>query len=287
MIGFILGKKGITKRMFDEKGNQIPVTHISTKPCYVVAVNKNPAGELMSVKLGFWHAKRIAKPQLGELTAAGIKTPLRFLKEIRIDKKLTRAGQSVELIENNGKTGIKIGQQELFAGSEITPSQLFELGNIVSVTGTSKGKGFAGVVKRHKFAGGPRTHGQSDRERAPGSIGMGTTPGRVFKGKRMAGRMGSDRTTVFGLTVVETNDDELWVKGLVPGPKGTLLEVVTLDAKHEAPVVEEVVVESAPEVAEAPAVDEQVNEPVVEAESEAAEEIANKESSEVTPEEKA
>lgn len=244
MIGFILGKKGITKRVFDKTGAQIPVTHISTSPCYVVAVNTNPSGQVMSVKLGFWQAKHIAKPQQGELTSAGIKTPLRFLKEIRIDKKLTRAGQSVEIIEKNGKTGLKIGQHELFAGSEIKPSQLFEIGNIVSVTGISKGKGFAGVVKRHKFAGGPRTHGQSDRERAPGSIGMGTTPGRVFKGKRMAGRMGSDRTTVFGLPVFESTDEELWVKGLVPGPKGTLLEIVTLDAKHEAPVVEEVVEET-------------------------------------------
>lgn len=270
MIGFILGKKGITKRVFDKTGAQIPVTHISTSPCYVVSVNTNPSGQVMSVKLGFWQAKNIAKPQLGELTAAGIKTPLRFLKEIRIDKKLTRAGQSVEVIEKNGKVGLKIGQHELFAGSEIKPSQLFEIGNVVSVTGTSKGKGFAGVVKRHKFAGGPRTHGQSDRERAPGSIGMGTTPGRVFKGKRMAGRMGSDRTTVFGLSVIESNDEELWVKGLVPGPKGTLLEVVTLDAKHEAPVVEEVIEETpaaepvaqtapeapeAPEASEAPAQD--------------------------------
>lgn len=277
MIGFILGKKGITKRIFDKTGAQIPVTHIGTSPCYIIAINKNPAGQLMSVKLGFWQAKNVAKPQLGELTSAGIKTPLRFFKEIRIDKKLIRAGQTVEMIESNGKTGLKIGQHELFAGSEIKPSQLFEIGNLVSVTGTSKGKGFAGVVKRHKFAGGPRTHGQSDRERAPGSIGMGTTPGRVFKGKRMAGRMGSDRTTVFGLTVVETTDDELWVKGLVPGPKGTVLEIVTLDAKHEAPIVEEVIEEQVAVV-----------EPVVEAAPETpAEEVASAEPSEVTPEEKA
>ncbi len=243
MIGFILGKKGISKRIFNEAGRQIPVTRIETNPCYVVSVHKSPTGDLMSVKLGFWQTKNIAKPQLGELTAAGIKTPLRFFKEIRLDKRLTRAGQTVEMIENKGKTGIKIGQVELFAGSEIKPSELFEIGNMVSVTGTSKGKGFAGVVKRHKFAGGPRTHGQSDRERAPGSIGMGTTPGRVFKGKRMGGRMGSDRTTIKGLTVIESTDDALLVSGLVPGPKGTLLEIVTLDAQHIMPVVEEPVVE--------------------------------------------
>lgn len=255
MIGFILGKKGISKRIFTEAGRQIPVTRIETSPCYVVAVNQSVDGSLMSVKLGFWQTKNITKPQLGELTAAGVKTPLRFLKEIRVDKKLTRAGQTVELIENKGKTGIKIGNVELYAGSELKPSELFEIGNMVSVTGTSKGKGFAGVVKRHKFAGGPRTHGQSDRERAPGSIGMGTTPGRVFKGKRMGGRMGSDRVTIKGLKVIESLDDSLIVSGLVPGPKGTLLEIVTLDAKHvptavETPAVEDPVAEVLADAAE-------------------------------------
>lgn len=245
MIGFILGKKGITKRVFDKTGNQIPVTHITTTPCYLVGVTKNPTGGIMSVKLGFWESKNISKPQRGELQKSGIKTPLRFLREIRVDKRLTRAGQSVELIENKGKLGVKIGEIELYPGSEIKPSMLFEVGNKVSVSGTSKGKGFAGVVKRHKFAGGPRTHGQSDRERAPGSIGMGTTPGRVFKGKRMAGRMGSDRITIFGLPVIESNDDELIVKGLLPGPTGALLEVVTMDALHEPPV-EEAPIEETP-----------------------------------------
>ena len=112
---------------------------------------------------------------------------------------------------------------ELFVGQEIKPPIFFKKDDTVQVTGISKGKGFVGVVKRHRFAGGPRTHGQSDRERAPGSIGAGTTPGRVLKGKRMAGRMGSQTVTVKGLKVIEATDESLEIKGLVPGAIKTLL----------------------------------------------------------------
>lgn len=135
--------------------------------------------------------------------------------------------------------GIKLGQTQKFTEDgrlipitriEIVPGKnkepvklddIFSLGEKVKVTGTSKGKGFAGVVKRWKFAGGPRTRGQSDRERAPGSIGQTTTPGRVYKGKRMAGRMGGKRVTIKGLKVVEIDPEKklLSIKGLVPGPK--------------------------------------------------------------------
>ena len=103
--------------------------------------------------------------------------------------------------------------------------EVFAPGDTIRITGTSKGKGFAGVVKRHHFAGGPRTHGQSDRERAPGSIGQTTTPGRVYRGKRMAGRMGGERVTVRGLEVVAIDPEKnlLTVKGLVPGARNGLL----------------------------------------------------------------
>lgn len=127
--------------------------------------------------------------------------------------------------------GKKLGQTRIFdpEGKQIPVTRILlsspadlAVGDKVKVTGTSKGKGFAGVVKRWKFAGGPRTHGQSDRERAPGSIGQTTTPGRVYKGKKMAGRMGGKKVTVKGLKVVEVKPEEnlLVVKGLVPGHKG-------------------------------------------------------------------
>ncbi|MCL4363675.1 50S ribosomal protein L3, partial [Patescibacteria group bacterium] len=116
-------------------------------------------------------------------------------------------------------------ETKIFVGEQIKPTIFFKKGDKVTVSGISKGKGFQGAVKRHHFKGGPRTHGQSHGERAPGSIGMTTTPGRVFRGKRMAGRMGNDRVTVKGLEVVDVIDGGIVVKGLVPGHNGNLLEV--------------------------------------------------------------
>lgn len=115
------------------------------------------------------------------------------------------------------------GKERPKLGAKITVDDVFKPGDLVEVTGISKGKGFAGVVKRWGFAGGPRTHGQSDRERAPGSIGQTTTPGRVYKGKKMAGRMGGRQTTLKNLEVVDIVDGKLIIKGLVPGGKNSLL----------------------------------------------------------------
>lgn len=128
----------------------------------------------------------------------------RFLREIRLDK-----------------------EPEYKVGDEIKASDIFKAGDVIAVTGTSKGKGFAGVVKRHGFAGGPRTHGQSDRERAPGSIGQTTTPGRVYRGKRMAGRMGGEQVTVKNLHIISVNPEsaEIEVSGQVPGTVGALLSI--------------------------------------------------------------
>lgn len=197
------------------QGVRIPVTHISTSDCYLIDIK--PRGEAVwSLKLAFGITKKIKKPQQGELKKAGIDTPLRFLKEVEV-----KGG--FELIEKNGKKGIKINDLELFIGDLLKPVNLFKKDDAVSVSGISKGKGFAGVVKRHKFAGGPRTHGQSDRERAPGAIGSTTTPGRVFKGKRMAGRMGGVKTTVKNLKVVDADEAELIIKGMIPGAKGSLV----------------------------------------------------------------
>ena len=131
----------------------------------------------------------------------------------------------MSFVEEDGKIVAKIGEAKLSAGQTLSPTVMFKVGDFVDVTGESKGKGFQGGVKRHGFHGGPKTHGQSDRWRAPGSVGATTTPGRTFKGQRMAGRMGSDRVTVAHLQVIEVSDDKILVKGLIPGNPGELLEV--------------------------------------------------------------
>ena len=207
MSGFILGEKSEQSQTFDDNKDMIPTTFIKTSPCYLIEIKELSKHGYFSVMLGFGKTKNIKKPNMGKIAKAGLKTPLRFLREFRWDAKTL--------------------EHKIKVGDEIKPTLFFKKGDIVDISGTSKGKGFQGVVKRHGFAGGPRTHGQSDRERAPGSIGQTTTPGRVFKGKRMAGRMGGKRATVKRLQIVEVKDDGLIVKGLVPGAKGGLLEIRT------------------------------------------------------------
>lgn len=214
MAGFILGKKSEQSQTFNEKNERIPTTFIKTSPCYLIGIKEMAKHGYFSVILGFGQSKNIKKTISGQLAKAGVKTPLRFLREFRLDPNLI-----------DDKKNIIIGENKLQLGSELKPNVVFKKGDLVNVSGISKGKGFQGVVKRHGFAGGPRTHGQSDRERAPGSIGQTTTPGRVYKGKRMAGRMGGDRITVKKLQVVEIKEDGLVIKGLVPGAKGGLLEI--------------------------------------------------------------
>lgn len=200
MINSILGIKLGQTQKFLEDGQRIPVTEIQAGPCFVIQV-KNGA-----VQLGFGEKKekRTLKPILGHIKKAGLKIIPRFLREISVNQP--------EIIN-------------LKMGDEIKVGDILKPGDIVNITGISKGKGFAGVVKRWGFAGGPRTRGQSDRERAPGSIGSTTTPGRVLKGKKMAGRMGQAKVTVKNLKVFEVLPEKnlLLVKGLVPGVKKGLL----------------------------------------------------------------
>lgn len=203
MISAILGTKLGQSQTFTADGKRIPVTVIEAGPCWVSEVTDG--GSYRSVQLAFGATKHISKAEAGHIKKAGLEKRLRFLRSFRI-----------------GTLG-DLG--DVKPGVEIKVGDVFAVGDAVRVTGTSKGKGFAGVVKRHGFAGGPRTHGQSDRERAPGSIGATTTPGRVYRGKRMAGRMGSERVTVRGLEVFAINPDTntLTVKGLVPGGQKGLL----------------------------------------------------------------
>jgi len=200
----ILGKKVGMTQVFNEEGNVIPVTLIEAGPCYVTQKKTTEKDGYTAVQLGFEEVpeKRINKPRAGHLKKAGVPM-LRYLREFRV----------------KDHSDLEVGQ--------IVKVDVFEVGDRVDVVGTSKGKGFAGVVKRHGFAGGPKTHGQSDRHRAPGSVGAGTTPGRVFKGMRMAGRMGGERVTVSNLEVVIVDPDRnlLAVKGAIPGAKNGLVMV--------------------------------------------------------------
>jgi large subunit ribosomal protein L3 len=221
MSGAIIGTKSEQSQTYDAAGVRVPTTFIKTMGCFMVSVKSQEKDGYFAVKLGLGNTKNIKKSVQGELNKAGIKTPLRFLKEIRLEK----MGDKVKLVEENGKKGLEIDGVKVFVGDEVKANVLFKKDEIVTVSGTSKGKGYQGVVTRHHFKGGSRTHGQSHGERAPGSIGMTTTPGRVFRGKRMAGRMGNDRVTVKGLKVIEVKEDGIVVKGLVAGHRGALLEV--------------------------------------------------------------
>jgi large subunit ribosomal protein L3 len=199
MVKAILGEKLRQTSRFDAEGTLIPVTEVEAGPCTVMQIKTPQNDGYQAIKLGF-KGKKAKKAK-----EAGKETP-RFLREVPTDSLDYKVGDR-----------IKVGE-------------VFVVGDKVNVSGTSKGKGFAGVVKRWGFAGGPRTHGQSDRERAPGSIGQTTTPGRVYKGKKMAGRMGHKRVTVKGLKVVEVNPEKnlLVISGLVPGAKGSLVLISKL-----------------------------------------------------------
>ena len=203
MLKGLIGKKIGMTQVFDEQGVAHPVTIIEAGPCYVTQVRTPEKEGYSAVQLGFdeLHPKRLTGGELGHLKAKEI-PPLRFLREFR------------------SKT------VDMNVGDKVTV-ETFAVGERVDVIGTSKGKGFAGVVKRHHFAGGPKTHGASDRTRAPGSSGATTTPGRVYRGTRRSGHMGTDRVTVQGLKVVlvDVERNLLGLHGAVPGPKGGVIMI--------------------------------------------------------------
>jgi large subunit ribosomal protein L3 len=194
----MIGRKIGMTQIYDESGHALAVTAIEAGPCFVTQVKTVAKDGYDAVQLGFGEARRLRSPQRGHLKGLG---QLKSLREFRVaELEATKVGDRVDV-------------------------SLFKAGDLIDITGVSKGKGFAGVVKRHHFAGGPKTHGQSDRHRAPGSVGATTTPGRVFKGLRMAGHMGSRRVTVRNLEVVEADPGRnlLLVKGAVPGARNGLL----------------------------------------------------------------
>jgi large subunit ribosomal protein L3 len=196
----LIGKKVGMTQLFDDSGKAVPVTVIEAGPCYVTQVRTVDNDGYQAVQLGYEETKpqRLTGGELGHLKKKDL-PPLRYLKEFRTN-------------------------EEIEEGEKLTV-EVFAEGERVDVVGRSKGRGFAGVVKRYGFSGGPKTHGQSDRLRAPGSIGAGSTPGRVFKGKRMPGRMGNETVTSQNLLIsrIDPENNLIAVRGSVPGPKNGLV----------------------------------------------------------------
>ncbi len=197
---FILAKKIEMTQRFQEDGKVNPVTIVEGGPCVISQIKTNDKEGYSSVQLGFGEKKKIIKSQAGHLKKLG---NARYLKEFRIDE----------------VDSLKRGQ--------IITTETFEVGDIVEVIGTSKGKGFQGVVKRHGFKGGRGSHGDKDQLRMPGSIGA-TDAARVFKGKRMGGHMGDDRVTVKNLEIIEIDatKNHIYIKGAVPGARGSLIHII-------------------------------------------------------------
>jgi len=193
MIDGLIGKKLGMTQIFDESGQAVSVTAVEVGPCVVTQVKTADSDGYEAVQLGFGEKKRLKNPERGHLKPSGAKS--RYLREFKAEP---------------------IGD---YTVGQVIDCSVFTAGQQVDVTGTSKGKGFAGVMKRHGFGGGPRTHGQSDRSRAPGSIGASASPGRVFKGLKMAGQMGNVRVTVQNLTVARVDPERnvLLIRGSVPG----------------------------------------------------------------------
>ncbi len=201
----ILGKKLGMTRFFNQDGSIVPATLIEAGPCTVTQVKTEEKDGYSAIQVGYIEQKekRMTKPVLGHFKKANVK-PHRILKEFRD-------------LELDVKTGDEI------------KVDVFTEGEIVKISGLSKGRGFAGVMKRYNFSGGPKTHGQSDRQRSPGSIGQSATPNRVMKGIKMAGRMGNERVSILNLKVLKVipEKNQILVKGSIPGARNNIVEILS------------------------------------------------------------
>lgn len=191
--------------MYDGAGKWLTVTRLALGPCTVLQTKNVEKDGYRAVQLSFGTKRNTTKPMAGHLKKSGTDRMPLFISEIKTD-------------------------EDLNAGSKITASDVFFTGDLINVAGVTRGKGFTGVIKRWGFHGGPKTHGQSDRHRAPGSIGQGTTPGRVYKGKKMAGRSGTAVKTIRNLKVTKVlaEQNEIWVTGAVPGARGAYVEATVI-----------------------------------------------------------
>jgi len=204
MKGLLAKKIGVTN-FFDQNGDSVAITVVEAGPCYVTQIKTIEKDGYNAVQIGFLPKKKkhTTKPLLNHFTKADLE-PLKVLKEFKYDN-----------------------YKELNLG-DVLKADIFSAGEKVNVSGISKGKGFAGVVKRHKFKGGPKSHGQSDRLRAPWSLGQSSFTSRVYKGLKMSGRMGNSEVTVKNLEILKIKTDEnlIFIKGGVPGPNNGVLEIV-------------------------------------------------------------
>ncbi len=208
----LFGKKIGMTRIFDAEGSSVPVTVIEAGPCRVTQVKTVEKDGYRALQVAFGEKRKnlINKPLAGHLKKSGLETA-RWIGELQLE-----TGDNFEV------------------GQSLDVSVLHP-GDVIKITGTSKGLGFQGAVRRHHFAGGPKTHGQSDRHRAPGSVGASSFPSRTFRGQRMAGRMGGETVTVKNLTVVEVDKEHnaLLVKGAVPGKPNSLLKLEIVEPASE------------------------------------------------------
>jgi large subunit ribosomal protein L3 len=242
MITQILATKRHMTQAWTADGVRIPVSVLRAGDCMIIKPG-NKTGKLL-VGASAKKLKNVNKPQRSQLEKAGFSIGFRKMAEVTVDA--------------------DTAAESLTPGTKINASDVLAVGDMVKVTGISKGTGFTGVVKLWGFAGGPRTHGQSDRERAPGSIGSGTTPGRVYKNKKMAGRGGNETVTVLGLQVVAINGDDVWVKGLVPGAMNGIVTITKTGTGKFAGLIEtKKAIEEKVEAVE-PEVTEEVTAPVEE-----------------------
>lgn len=197
---------------YDSRGRRVGATLVEIAPNLITQLKSEEGKDgYNAVQLGYGTKKSVKKPQLGHVKKTGVEKAVRWFREVKI-------------LDTQQTT------EDTKPGKEIKLDQVFLIGDVVKITGTSKGKGFQGGVRRHGFHGGPKTHGQSDRHRAPGAIGSGTTPGRVYKGKKMAGHMGNVKVSTKGLEVVGIDKEKnlLTIKGVVPGANGGLVMVTKL-----------------------------------------------------------
>lgn len=205
MAGLIGKKLGMTQ-VYNDKDELVPVTVVAAGPCPIVQVRQGEAAGQSALQLAFdeVQARKVNKPRAGHLAKAGVK-PHRLLRELRLASGEYQIGQVLDVRQ-------------------------FTVGDQVKVTGTSKGKGYAGVIKRHNFHGKDKAHGTPDRVRHPGSIGQGTSPGRVWRGKKMSGHMGDERVTTRGLAIVRVDAERslLFIKGAVPGGVNGYLVIQSL-----------------------------------------------------------
>lgn len=200
----LLGKKIGMTRIFDDEGKVVPVTVVEAGPCYVTQIRTMEDDGYSAVQLGYGKMKEksLSKPVQGHLKKGNVPPVRRLVEFSPFEDKEVKLGDAVTV-------------------------EIFQPGEIVKVKGLSKGRGFTGVVRRHGFGGGPKTHGQSDRLRAPGSIGQSSYPSKVFKGTRMAGRLGNKKATVTGLKVIKVDAENnlLFIKGGIPGARNNYIEI--------------------------------------------------------------